>query len=406
MHLKSIAPTGGTPSLLDVLTYFAHSKNRDAGSLTKELSDRLIEFYGSCSVSFSASGTQSLALLLSAMRRACGCRRVLTGAYSCPDIVSASLWAGLDVYLIDVDPHSLEVRVEDVPEVFLDSSSIWICSNLYGLADSIDHLAQTEVFLVDDACQSALTCEHGCSRLGLRNDAFGLISFGRGKAVPGVGGGAVLVSPSSRCADLVLQELVPNCLSLSQSSQIKALVKGIAFSLGESPLIFNLIRHLPWLEIGKTKVAHNLHPHHIAHSQLVWALKALDMASERKSISDGKCRDWRNALNHTELFFPSERASSSAYDLGLIRYPVIFKNEAHADAAFKRLDDLGLGASRSYPLPLDRFFIGDERVKTIGDMRGARDVANKILTLPLHSHVTVTDIECAARVINKTISGD
>jgi dTDP-4-amino-4,6-dideoxygalactose transaminase len=96
---------------------------------------------------------------------------------------------------------------------------------------------------------------------------------------------------------------------------------------------------------------------------------------------------------------------SSDNRIALLRYPLILKSKEKRDRILEELKRRGLGATGSYPVPLNEqpgaavYFDGKESYPN------AKYVSERILTLPLHEHVKGSDIENMIEIINKELSG-
>ena len=74
------------------------------------------------------------------------------------------------------------------------------------------------------------------------------------------------------------------------------------------------------------------------------------------------------------------------------------------EKAFVQLNQKRLGASLSYPTPLNQITGFKKYLANDGDFPGAQFVSETILTLPTHPYVTEGDIEKIVSTINHLVS--
>ena len=103
------------------------------------------------------------------------------------------------------------------------------------------------------------------------------------------------------------------------------------------------------------------------------------------------------ALSKGFVFLPK----IDGQDIALLRFPIIFRNSAKRDRILSELSKEGLGATGSYPVPLNEqegvqpYLPGNESYPN------AKFLSERIMTLPLHSYVKMNDIDCICRIIQK-----
>jgi dTDP-4-amino-4,6-dideoxygalactose transaminase len=147
------------------------------------------------------SGTAALHLCLLALREEHPEKaKVLTGAYLCPEVVSAIIRAGLEPVFADTCADSLNVDMTTVGELTDDMTLAIVCTNIGGMPDDYQAAGRLGVPIISDCAQAIGT------RLGGRDVAtqglFSILSFGPTKMITAGGGGAVLCQ-SDRLAKLV-----------------------------------------------------------------------------------------------------------------------------------------------------------------------------------------------------------
>jgi dTDP-4-amino-4,6-dideoxygalactose transaminase len=103
-------------------------------------------------------------------------------------------------------------------------------------------------------------------------------------------------------------------------------------------------------------------------------------------------------LKQEFVFFPE----FDGEDIALLRFPLILKNEEKRDCTLAELKKRGLGATGMYPLSLNEqngvtpYLPGHESYPH------AKFISQRILTLPLHEHVRIEDINLICEIIEKS----
>jgi UDP-2-acetamido-2-deoxy-ribo-hexuluronate aminotransferase len=87
--------------------------------------------------------------------------------------------------------------------------------------------------------------------------------------------------------------------------------------------------------------------------------------------------------------------------VALLRYPIIFKEAAKRDLVLPALLKKGLGASGSYPVPLNELEGSASRIQNPqSEFPNGKAISQRIMTLPLHRYVREEDIAEMGRVFS------
>ena len=76
-----------------------------------------------------------------------------------------------------------------------------------------------------------------------------------------------------------------------------------------------------------------------------------------------------------------------------LKFPILFPTKETRDHVFQKLSQQRLGASYSYPTPLNEIAGFKKYVSNDNDFPGAKFVADRILTLATHPYVKEDDIK-------------
>ena len=332
-----------------------------------------------------------------------GCRRLIVHAEACTHLhrvlgeindlgAAAAVASGLRVRLVDVTEDGRIDRkcLETLP---LERTAAIVVCNLFGLAEpiantlSLAHAAG--VLVVDDAAQAfgALGVD---GPAGGRGD-IGILSFGRGKPLSGLGGGAIAWNtwpaelPDPRPAE---------------PARAMAALRAAAYDVALAPPVFHALSRIPALGIGET------------HFDVDFARGPIDpgaMALAAATLpSAGVAADARaaEALRLADRLAPCGLRPIMAIDGARGVYPRFFglaPDAAARDAALAALRPIGAGATAMYPTALDQVPGLRPHLCGVEDYPGARDLAARLLTLPSNGGLRANRLRKAERLLQKTL---
>jgi perosamine synthetase len=417
---RVLAPAGGFSSPFSILNAKHELKQivrQNGPQLRDAFQHYLAQALGAGEVISFGSGKESLLACFRTLKKAEQRPYVGMSAYTCPDIAVACARAGFKVLPLEVKESTLELDLPAHTEAELSQLSAVVLSNLYGLADdpapALKFAESTGSIIIDDACQALLSKRNG-KQVGIRPNTYGVISFGRGKAICGVGGGAVIVpgknageaaaGPTANRTVLSAEEL--RNLLINKVSGIRCAVHCLYGFLSwclERPWLYWLPAKLPFLGLGTTAPDFSFRGAAITESQLLHAYAQWKTRSIRAQCCVEKAKQWSELLSDTPLIQPfRERGFDFSGSVVPIRYPVIFPGAGLRDEVFGCLQKHGLGASCSYPKALD----GYPELKEVlveSNFPVARSIAGRILTLPVHHYVQIKDIDRGAAMIKEIL---
>lgn len=361
-----------------------------------------LEFPGWVAAGY-ASGTAALAaaLLTATKRRASPRPRVILPAYSCPDVVSAAVFANAEVVLADTLPDSPWLDPAAVSALLTEDTVAVVYPRFLGLAANDvalrSTLAGSDVLLIEDrahAFPQAAQLE-SCADLVV-------FSFGRGKPLPLRSGGALLqradsvalAAPAGRAPDSVL-------------SRAKHWLRCAGYNAGIQPNVYWALTELAglrvdaiaWRELqwigGLAPAIGELLPAAIKRYRAQGMRQQLRLSSLLQQMSG----PWLDIPRSTATLTSPQGTSSVRGPTRLSRYPLLLSSESERDRAFQALWACGLGASRLYNGTLAEL-PEVSRFVTPGRLPNASAFAKRFLTLPLHSDVRATDFERMAAVLS------
>jgi dTDP-4-amino-4,6-dideoxygalactose transaminase len=256
----------------------------------------------------------------------------------------------------------------------LERAAALVVGNLFGVPEPVralrERCARAGVALIDDAAQSlGARTEEG--PVGARGD-LGILSFGRGKPLGALGGGAI-VWPGAPA--------LPS--PPAQPRRALALAKALAYDAALQPAVFGALAAIPALRIGETPFEPGF-----ARGAIDGASLCLATVAERGLDAKARERARRAEALAAEIaaagVFQPLRADAG--DAGV--YPRLALVAPSSGARDKALDAMrDLGASGMYPSALGA--IPALRLHLAGEAacETAHALAARLLTLPTQREI-------------------
>lgn len=363
-----------------------------------------------------SSGSAALTLSLRSLSHDSKRAEVLLPAYTCPSLIASVIKAGLEPVLCDLKPYSFQMDLNHLASKIGPNTLAVIAVHLFGIPDDIlalKELTQKKgIILIEDAAQafgnrltsdssplnprsSVLTAHQ---YLGLFGD-LSILSFGRGKPLSLLSSGAVIVNNSELYESLnkvyqSLQNMNP-LLFLPQY-----FLSLFLYSIFYHPRMHWFPKCLPWLRIGETFFTLDFEITKIGQKVITLGNSLFEKFREIRKIRLDLTKLYKERLSQFQEefeFFPEYDGN----DIALLRFPIIFKRIEKRDKILAYLKDKGLGATGSFPVPLNELEGVPPYLKGNASYPNAKFISERILTLPLHSHVKMKHIDQICQIIKK-----
>lgn len=348
------------------------------------------------------SGTQALsaAVLLAVSRSGLehSVPEVILPAYGCPDLVAAVVAQGARPVLVDTLPDCPFLDTEKLPNAFSDATVAVIAVGFLGVPEQLAVLAslcrQHDVWLIEDSAQCF---PPECAREPIADCA--VLSFGRGKPINLMGGGALLVRSDHRAsASEVLSTLPEKALSTGWKWKARRYI--FNFLLGR--LGYGLLRRVPFLGLGATVYKPLLNISRVVPPEGL--LEAgIRSAEQRPGIAVKYVRqlDFLERRGWKPFMANAVSEGSQAGHVTL-RYGLLAPDQGARARAIEALTGKGIGANAFYAriLPNIEGVPGYLR-DSVGDYPNAESFADRLLTLPSHEDVTERDLAIVAATLDK-----
>lgn len=330
------------------------------------------------------SGTAALALALLQLRREhpeVARPEVLIPAYACPDLIAAADYAGFRPVAVDTARNDFGFNLGLLAHCANRNTLAVVAVNFLGIRERLDAIRSRlpGVALIEDNAQWFPRPGEGPGLVG----DFVVTSFGRGKPVSTLGGGLLLVREDRAPEEhwLAMQLADPGALREEQAWPLHARIG--AYNLMRRPGFYYWLARLPFLGLGSTRFRElrALRPMSAIAREMVAANAADRGAADpwREECYD-QCFSELQGLDAVALRLPSRRGR-------LLRYPVLCADRRERDKILRALERRGLGASALYRRPLAEIPGAREVTHFPHPTREARRLADRLLTLPLHSDV-------------------
>ena len=349
----------------------------------------LSSLFPSYQVHFYASGTAALAAAIIAAKKQKDIdhAEVILPAYGCPDLVSAVVYAGAKPVLVDLEVDSPCLDLSQLSSAITNKTVAIVAVNLFGIAERWVQLREVAerhgVVLIEDSAQYFPADNE--SKQDWQSDLI-VLSFGRGKPVSLLGGGAVLTK--NKCLYESLPK--PKVVASGVLQRLTFNIKVKLYNAMISPLLYWLPQTLPFLHLGETR-------YHVLP-----AIEAMDLERLKVLASNVvRYQNDREAIARCEKIslmvdslvrvknLPS--ANVTEEKSRLLRYPLLVE-EASRERVCKRLEQEGLGVSTMYPASLPQIVGLSHILNDEQRFPRAELFALRLITLPTHFMVSNNSI--------------
>ena len=327
------------------------------------------------------SGTAALAAALLACRQLSAERdEVILPGYACPDLLSAILHAGARPILVDLAADSHCYDPADLAHRIGKRTLAIISIRFLGLDDDLRALQQLarehgSRLIVDSAqwfpCRSSADDWPG---------DYNILSFGRGKPVNLLHGGAVI------CRDDRLFKALPagDEPATNRVPDYRHRLKLRAYNLAIDPIVYGIVSRLPGLHVGETVY----HPLERIERMGEYHQRLIAANIDRYRHSPAVSRRYRQLLDD----LPGSGWLDMSRDIpadelpALLRYPLLIQDDRTRNRFLEQTS--ALGVSPLYGLPLPRIRGVEGLLENPPGLQNACKLATRLVTLPTHEDIS------------------
>lgn len=389
--LRHIAPAG-TPIPFPLLLGAAMDQLRGADT-GAALAAAIRERYGVRHCLTLSSGRAALTLIFRALKKLANDlqrNEIIVPGYTCYSVAASAVLAGLRLRIVDIDPQTLSYDRALLEGVDCSRVLAIVSANLYGLPnelDVIERFARSHgIYMVDDAAQ-ALHATFKGRYAGTFGDA-GIYSFDKGKNITSLQGGAIVTGNDAIAG--ALTEAIGNLPDETRSATAAAFLKLSVYALLLRPWLYWIPAGIPVLGLGRTVYTTDIPMHRssiLATSLVLRLLARIDGITAARVQAAARIAKALTGVGALRDIAPLP-GGEPVY----LRLPCLAADAGQRDRLIDVLVHAGIGATGSFPralgdLPEIAGHISIER----GVMRGARDVAARIVTLPTIAYLRDVD---------------
>jgi|TARA_B110000908_G_scaffold172548_1_gene240683 dTDP-4-amino-4,6-dideoxygalactose transaminase len=354
---------------------------------------------------FFQSGTAALAQALVIAKSAFKTDNpeVIVPGYACPDIISAAVYAGVTPVLVDLEADRPYMSLPEIENAITDNTVAIIAINFLGIPERISairkSLGDSDIILIEDSAQwypdtrEEKTIPEPCISKYYNGDMV-ILSFGKGKPVSLMGGGAVLIKHPKMISLAEQINTTEKTNSQEQNNRTTITLKTqlllIAYNTAISNYGYWLLELLPWIKLGET------------HYKPLDDIKLMD--NNRLLLLSGNQQHYqqrpttaqqtlKNMLANPALKLADLPEQCDTYQhQRLLRYPILLPSSNARNKALKALEHTGCGASPLYPSILPNIADVSGHIRTTSYLKNATNFASRLITLPTHRGVSKSTV--------------
>ena len=359
---------------------------------------------------FYDSGTAALAACMLAAARYTEkpTGEVILPAYGCPDLVAAVEYSQLTPVLVDLQAEHTGYDLDKLAAAINEKTVAIVAVDLFGIGERISAMRELlaaqagsrPVVLIEDSAQGFPSRQQINRGEHWQGDLV-VLSFGRGKPLSLLGGGAVLVRQNTLGAHLPEAALAENPVDDSGHISLLQRIKTQLYNAMIHPRLYWLPQSLPFLHLGETRY----HPLLEMQAMPVWRQSILASNLVKYHALDQHVADltaaYRKVFAGQSAVVDLSELTTVEAGSRLLRYPVLLPADRR-QACFEALAAAGLGASLMYPKAMPEIADVPQSVcntYTAADFPCATDFASRIMTLPLHHHVTLKQVQQIGKIM-------
>lgn len=343
------------------------------------------------------SGTEALSLAVrAAIEKIANVEfpEVIIPAYGCPDLVAAIVAQGARPVLVDFIKNQPVMDEQCILEALSAQTVAIVAVDFLGCPERLLVLSricsENALTLIEDSAQCFPPFS---AKSGLAD--FIVLSFGRGKPINLMGGGALLVHKTDEFHVAGIQTKYP-CVSVRLNA--KWHLKRLMFNLCMSRYIYPLLEILPFLEVGQT-LFHPLNSIEFLDMPQSLLAAGIEKYQGREAIH---CEYDRRLAFLEQMGWKRMPMANGDAATPRLRYALLAPSAKSRNDALKALNRSGIGANALYEKTLPEI-VDAQVLGSNGRSRypQAQDFAARLLTIPTHEGVGSRDVSTIVRVLNR-----
>ena len=349
------------------------------------------------------SGTTALGIALQDARSRHGSVQpeAILPAYGCPQLVAACKYASVRPVLVDIAAGQWGYDIERLAAALSPNTVAIVAVNLLGVGDQAAELMPlaraNRSFLIQDSAQYLPTPETA----GWCAD-YVVLSFGRGKPLNLMRGGALALSVPTDCPPLLDAIGKASLLDKLKDATLGSRAASAAFNIATHSRVYRFTARIPGLGLGETRYQAHKKATELpfdAWGQLGPSYAAY-VREPAQAVWSGVLGEWE----HLGIRRLRCLSSMAAQHVNCLRLALLVDDPDDRDAIVKVLNRHGLGASKMYGSTLNQVRAIPPDVAAQGPFPNATRLSRQLLTLPTHTLVTPEIVERASYCIHAVMS--
>jgi len=331
------------------------------------------------------SGTSALALAL------LNCKKqfehiekpqVIIPGYCCPDLVAAAVYAGVEPLLVDTGVDDASYDLQELKSAVNPQVIAIVAINFLGIKANLTEIrsaiSDQKIKLIEDNAQWFPD-----NKQQQFSSDYIIFSFGRGKPLSLLGGGALLSK------DPLEFSIEPREIRSGLSYQLKLR----AYNLLLHPHAYCFLNRAPFLKLGETRLYSHEDIQPMSLTARALLLRNRDSYLQRTGEVISLYQEWCADRNYQlPAGMGTERQGR------LLRFPLLLKNQSDRDKLYGLLTKNGLGASLLYQYQLNKIDQVASKVSLHSNLTNAQSFAQRLITLPVHDFVSRTHVQKIKRI--------
>jgi len=350
-----------------------------------EFEQNISKYIGCKNCILTYSGRTALYVLL----KAHGLKKndeIIMPAYMCETVSQLLVDMGFRLNFVDIEKDTYNISINDLNEKVNKNSRAIIAVHMFGnpcdMKGIIEIANDHNLIVIEDAAQ-AMGAEYNGRKVGAIGDS-GFFSFGRGKPITAMEGGAI-VTNDDRIAEKS-REIISSFEKQKIKERISIIFKLLGYSSLRNRVIYRLIhKYVRNENIRKDINISNLR-FKFSHTQASIGMIQLSKLDEFNRVRVENARFLRGHLKGTEgINLPIVLSNTKPIYL---RFPIRVDTESKRDKLMSKLKKLGIESSVVYPVTLPYIYSMNP-----DKYANAEEVVRKMLALPTHPLVRKEDLE-------------
>jgi len=347
-----------------------------------KIENEMEEYFGVKHVFLVSSGKAALALILMGLKGMSKRKKVIIPAYTCYSVPSAVAMTGLDIFLCDLVPETLDYDFAALEKLADEDTLCIVSTHLFGIPSDVVRIRdigrRRGIYIIEDAAQ-AMGAVKGGEKLGTLGDA-AFFSLGRGKNITCGSGGIIVTSSEviSRCINEHYRKLKKE----PPVEYVKNIIEVLFMKIFMNPCFFWFPNGLPFLNIGETTY-YKTFPMHRLNGFKAGLLQR--WRAKLEEYNDFRSEIGQHYINQLEL---EKQASIYSDDFYYLRFPLYVDHGSAKDNICNRYKYLGV--SPMYPDSINNVMEIREKFVHM-QCKNAEVISKTLITLPTHKLIKERD---------------